>query len=168
MSEQVKIAPKTRALADRILTEIGDQIDSKGNFSAEARKNTFRKIATADGRNVDQMLDDDDYRSDYLAAQVLAGGEASERWMKDNKEVHTVVGTFEIGRNKLEISYERHTRKPNQVMDKETGNFKIDGEKDVYGDATVKYKVHGAKASRGELKQVREYLHGKFQSAFGS
>lgn len=168
MSEQFKIDPKTRSLADRMTKLLEGKIDDKGDFTKEAGDTVFRTIATEDGRNVDQMIDDDNYRGGFISAITLAAGEVSRDHMKKNKDLPTIRGSFEIGRSSLDVSFERHQRVPNRVLDKETGNFKVDGEKDLYGDAKVKYAQHGAKNSRGELKQIREHLQYTFTSAFSS
>lgn len=165
MSE-FNFSPKTRTLADRIKAAEGVGIDSTTHTLKD--NDAFRRIATEDGRNVDQMIDDDAYRADYIHAKTLAMGEITRDYMKDNKDVGTVSGVFDIGRNRMEISFERHSRVPNRVLDKESGNFKVDGEKDVYGDTTVKYKVRGTQNSKGELKAVREYLGNTFKAAFSS
>lgn len=162
MSE-FKIKPATRTLADRIKTHMG--VDDKGSL---IDNETFRKIATEDGRDVDRMIDDDNYRAEFFAAGHLAGGELAKEAMLKNKDIGTVSGTFEIGRSVLEMSFEKHKRVPNRVRDNETGNFSVDGEKDLYGDSVLAFKVYGARGSRGELKQVRDFLQDNFKSAFGS
>lgn len=162
MSE-FKIKPATRSLADRIKAHMG--VDDKGSL---VDKDTFRKIATEDGRDVDRMIDDDNYRAEFIAASHLAGGEVAKDHMLANKDCNTVSGSFEIGRSVLEMSYERHRRVPNRVRDNETGNFTVDGEKDLWGDSTLAFKVYGARGSRGELKHVRDFLQDNFKSAFGS
>jgi hypothetical protein len=165
MSENFKFDPKTRTLADRIKAASGVGVDENNTLKDDG---VFRKIATEDGRNVDQMISDDEYRSDFIAANTLAQGEIARDYMKDNKDVGTVSGTFEIGRNRMEVSFERHQRVPNRVLDKETGHFKVDGERDLYGDATVKYNVRGTQNSKGDLKAVRDFLSDSFQGAFSS
>jgi len=162
MSEDVKVKDKTRHMADRIkpilsIKENGELVDDK----------VFEKIATEDGRDLKQMIDDDVYRSDFVSALTLASGEKTAEHMKKDKKIENVSGSFEIGRSNMEISFQRHKKVPNRVMDKETGNFKVDGEKDVYGDSAVKYATYGARGSRGELKNVREYLQSTFKSSFG-
>lgn len=166
MSKQDKIdlTPKIRSLADRIKAA-SSGVDKNNTLVDNGQ---FRKIATEDGRDVDRMIEDDNYRSDYIAANTVAQGEISLEHMKSNKDVGTVSGTFEIGRNKMEVSFERHNRVPNRVLDKATGNFTVDGEKDLWGDSTVKYQVRGAKNSKGELKAAREFISAGFQSAFSS
>ena len=168
MSEQFKLPPKIQSLSDRIFPHLDGKVDCKGNFDEEAQKTVFRKIATEDGRNVDQMIDDDNYRADFIAGITHAGSRATERVMRDNKDLGIVSGSFEIGRGSLDISFERHARVPNRVRDNETGNFKLDGEKDVYGSTTVKYATYGAKGSRGDLAKVRDVINETFTSAFGS
>jgi len=161
MSEDIKIKENTRSLAGRIkpllsVKDNGELVDDK----------VFEKIATEDGRNLKQMIDDDNYRSNFVSAHTLASGEVALDFMKKNKKVENVAGSFEIGRSTLEVKFDRHKKVPNRVMDKETGNFKVDGEKDLYGDSAVKFAVYGARGSRGELKQVREFLQDNFKSAF--
>lgn len=168
MSEQFKLPAKIQSLSDRLFTLLDGQVDGKGNFSEEVQKTAFRKIATEDGRNVDQMIDDDNYRSDFIAGITHAGGRAAEGGLKKHKDLNTVSGSFEIGRGSLDISFEKHSRVPNRVLDKETGNFKVDGEKDVYGSSTIKYATYGAKNSRGDLAKAREAINIVFTSAFGS
>lgn len=153
--KKFEIKPRVRNIADRIKSLEGAGIESNGTFRDN---DTFRKIATQDGRNVDQMIDDDDYRSDFIAGTSLACGEIGNDFHRDNKDAGTLSGTFEIGRNRLEVSVERHQRVPNRVLDKETGNFRVEGEKDLYGDLNVKYTVRGARNSRGDLKAVREFV----------
>jgi hypothetical protein len=168
MSEQFKLPAKIQSLSDRIFTHLDGKVDSKGNFDEEAQKTVFRNVATEDGRNVDQMIDDDNYRSDFIAGLTHAGSRAVEKAMRHHKDLGTASGSFEIGRGSLDISFERHSRVPNRILDKETGNFKVDGEKDVYGSTTVKYATYGAKNSRGDLAKVREAIGDTFKSAFGS
>uniref|UniRef100_A0AAU7PGR5 Uncharacterized protein n=1 Tax=Burkholderia phage vB_BgluM-SURPRISE13 TaxID=3159457 RepID=A0AAU7PGR5_9VIRU len=168
MSEQFKLPAKIQSLSDRIFTQLDGKVDEKGNFDEEVQKTVFRTVATEDGRNVDQMIDDDNYRSDFIAGITHAAGRAAEGAMKKHKTLGTASGSFEIGRGSLDISFERHSRVPNRVLDKESGNFKVDGEKDVYGSSTVKYATYGAKNSRGDLAKVREAINQSFTSAFGS
>lgn len=160
------ITPKIRSLADRIKAVQGNGAVDKNNTLVD--NDLFRKIATEDNIDVDRLITEQNYVSDFIAGNTLASGELSRDHMKANKDVGTVSGTFAIGRNKLEISFERHQRVPNRVMDKETGGFKVDGEKDLYGDATIKYQVRGAKNSKGDLKAVREFLSDDFRGAFSS
>lgn len=165
MSDQKPVvAPKIRALADRIRAAAGG-CDDKGQLRDD---NTFRKIATEDGRDVDQMISDQDYVSDYLASNRLAAGESALEFMKENKDVPIVSGSFEIGRNRFEVSFERHKRVPNRFFDKETDTFKVDGEVDLYGSSNIGYKVRGAKASKGEMKAVGNFLQDQFKTAFSS
>lgn len=156
-----KIRPETSTLADRI--EALMDCNAKGELTGDQ---LFRKIATEDGRDVDRMIDDDFYRAGFVAAGHLAGGRKAAKAMTDNKDLGTVSGTFEIGRSVLEMSFERHKRVPNRTLDKESGDFVVNGEKDLWGDSTVAFKVYGTKGSRGELKNVRNYLNDHFKSAF--
>lgn len=157
------IKPKHRTLADRIKAISG--IDDKGQGKDN---NNFRTIATEDGIDVDRLITEQDYVSDYMTAQRLAFGEDSIEFLKNNKDTPTVSGVFEIGKNRLELSFDRHARVPNRTIDKETGNFVVDGEKDVYGISNVKYKVRGANGSKGEMKAVGEFLQGEARKAFAS
>lgn len=163
MSEQFKIKPRIQSLADRIvpLSKV-----NKENVSED--DGIFRKVATEDGRDVDKIVDDQEYISDFLAANTLAQGIVAEKHLKTHKDVNTVSGSFEIGRSTMEVSFERHSKAPNRIMDKETGNFKVDGEKDLWGDSAVKYKVRGAQNSKGDLKAVRDQIQSNFKSAFSS
>lgn len=163
MSEDFKIRPSTRTLADRLREHL--KVDDKGIIEDGG---IFRKIATEDGRDVDRMIEDDNYRSDYIAAHTLAAGEVTREFMDRNKEIGTVSGSFEMGRSTLDVSFERHRRVPNRVRNNETGNFEVDGEKDLFGDATIKFAAYGARGSRGELKKVREFLQDSFRTAFSS
>jgi hypothetical protein len=163
--KEFNVSPKTRTLADRIKAVQGTGVDSNNTLKDDG---LFRKIATEDGRDVDQMERDDEYRSDFIAANTLAQGEIALEHKRNNKDVSTVSGVFEIGRNRMEVSFEKHQRVPNRVLDKESGAFKVDGERDLWGDATVKYKVRGTQNSKGELKAVRGFLSEGYSTAFSS
>lgn len=165
MSDQSNsIKPKFRALADRIRAAAGG-VDEKAQLKDN---NTFRTIATEDGIDVDRLIIEQDYVSDYLAANRLAAGESALEYMRENKDTNTVTGSFEIGRNRFEVSFERHQRVPNRILDKESGNFKVEGEKDVYGASNIGYKVRGARASKGDMKAVGDFLQDSFRTAFSS
>jgi hypothetical protein len=161
-AKEFKINAKTLSLADRIDAAAGG-VDKNNTLEDN---DIFRKIATEDGRNVDQMISDDEYRSDFIHGLTLSRGRRAKKHFQENPDVGTVSGTFEIGRNRLELSFEKHV--PNRILDKESGSFKVDGEKDVYGDATVKYKVRGTQNSKGELKAVREFLQDDYLGTFGA
>lgn len=165
MSDQFKLQKKHTDLADRIEAAGGNVVDKDGNIKDSG---VFRKIATEDGVDVDRLISEQDYVSDYIAGNHLAAARGARKHMESNKEATTVSGSFEIGRNRLELSFDRHSRVPNRVLDKETGHFKVDGEKDVYGDSTVKYKVRGAQNSKGDLKAVRDFIQDDFRKAFSS
>lgn len=165
MSKEFKLDPKTRAIADRVKPLLA--IDSKGSIN-EVDTKVFEAFVKQDGRTVEEFVEKDNYVSDFIAGAHVAAGELSHDFMKGNKDVSTTSGTFEIGRSRLELSYDRHQRVPNRVLDKESGGFKVDGERDLYGDSNVKLKVRGAQNSKGELKAAREYISGMFTSSFSS
>lgn len=159
---KLDIKPQHTALSIRIAAL--SKADEKGNLQDD---DIFRKIATEDGRDVDQMISDQDYRSDFMVGARLASGMIALDFMKENKDVNTVSGTFAIGRDRLELSFERHQRVANRVP-VEGGGFKIDGEKDVYGESKVKLKVRGARASKGDMAAVGAFLEDNFRKAFSS
>lgn len=168
MSEQFKLPTDVKDLSDRIYDRLKGKVDDKGNFDEDVQKTVFRDIATEDGRNVDQMIDDDNYRAKFFAGVTHAGSRAAKDVMIENKDLGLVSGSFEIGRGSLDISFERHSRQPNRILDKETGNFKVDGDKDVYGTTRIKYATYGAKGSRGDMAKVTAEINETFTSAFGS
>lgn len=165
MSKEFKVSPETEALSARLVPLM--RVNDKGVIDDTADK-IFDTIAREDGKDPDEYRRMDDYRSGFLAATVHAGGVVTKSFMEENKDINTVSGSFELGRATLEFAIERHQRVPNRVLDKESGHFKVEGEKDLYGDTAVKFKMRGAQNSKGELKAVREHLHDNFRSAFGS
>ena len=165
MSKEFKIESKHRAIADRIKPLMA--IDSKGSIN-DAMGKVFDEFTKQDGRTVEEFVERDNYVSDFMSGAHIAAGELSHDFMKSNKDVHTTSGTFEIGRSRLELSYDRHQRVPNRVLDKDSGTFKVDGEKDLYGDSTLKYKVRGAQNSKGDLKHARDYISNLFEGTFAS
>lgn len=168
MSEQFKLNPRAQSISDRVLGLIDGKVDVSGNLDKELRKSVFRSVATEDGRNVDQMIDDQNYVSDFILGATDAGSKAVKNRFGETKELNEATVTFELGRSILDVSFERHKRIPNRVLDKESGNFVVDGEKDVYGATNVKFATYGAKNSRGELAKLRDTINETFTSAFGS
>lgn len=168
MSEQFKLNTRAQSISDRVLGIIDGKVDVSGNLDKELRKSVFRTVATEDGRNVDQMIDDQNYVSDFILGTTDAGSKAVANRFKETKELNEATVTFELGRSVLDVSFERHKRIPNRVLDKESGNFVVDGEKDVYGATNVKFATYGAKNSRGELAKLRDTINETFTSAFGS
>ncbi|BAQ02559.1 hypothetical protein AVU38_gp031 [Ralstonia phage RSL2] len=168
MSEQFKLNTRAQSISDRIFSKIDGKVDTSGNLDKDLTKSVFREIATEDGRNVEQMIDDQNYISDFVLGSTHAGSKAVERRFKETKDLGTAALTFELGRSVLDVSFERHKRVPNRVLDKESGNFVVDGEKDVYGQTNVKFSTYGAKNSRGELSKLRDNINLTFTSAFGS
>jgi hypothetical protein len=168
MSEQFKLNTRAQSISDRIQGLIKGKVDSTGELDKDLRKSVFRTIATEDGRNVDQMIDDQNYVSDFILGSTDGGSREVERAFKEHKDLNTATVTFELGRSVLDVSFERHKRVPNRVLDKESGNFVVDGEKDVYGSTTVKFATYGSKNSRGDLSKLRDTINTTFTSAFGS
>lgn len=161
--DKLEIKPKHLSLADRIQAISG--VDDKGQVQDDE---VFRKIATEDGRDVDQMISDQDYRSDFMVGSRLAAGRLALEHMKSNKETTTVTGSFAIGRDRLELSFERHRKVPVRIP-AEGGGFKVTGEEtDVYGASNVKFKARGAKASKGDMGAVGSFLEESFRTAFSS
>lgn len=163
MAKDFKVNKETETLSARLVPLM--KVNEKGVIDDAG---IFDIIAREDGENPDEFRRMDDYRSRFPAATLHAGGVVTKSFMEEHKDINTVSGSFELGRATLEFAIERHQRVPNRVLDSETGHFKVDGERDLYGDGVVKFKMRGASNSKGELKAVREHLHENFRSAFGS
>lgn len=142
-------------------------LDKNGDNQEDKKNRVFDQIAKQDGHDPEKFREQDIYRSNFMAAALKAHGANAHSFMEQHKDVNTSTATFEMGMSTLELVIEKHKRVPNRVLDGETGNFKVDGERDVYGDSTLKFKVHGAKNSRGDLKAAREELSGLFTNTFG-
>lgn len=160
MSNQVK--PNVRTLADRIKSITG--VDDKGQGTDNA---AFRTIASEDGIDVDRYIKEQEYTSTYISAQNLAFGEHATEHLKNNPDSTIVSAIFEIGRSRLELSFDRHVREPNRVP-KEGGGFDIDGEREIYGRMKSKFKVRGAAGSKGELKAIHDFISTEARTAFAS
>lgn len=152
--EKFAITKETRDLASRIEPLLA--LDGKGAFDD---KSVFDTVVRQDGMDPEDFVKKDIYVGNFVNAMRLAAGNASKKFMDENKEVHITSGSFEVGRSRLEIGYERHRRVPNRVPDKDSGGFRQEGEKDVYGDSTVNLKLRGAKGSKSESKAIRDYMH---------
>lgn len=152
--EKFTISKETRSLASRIEPLLN--LDSKGAFDD---KEVFNTIVRQDGMDPEDFVKKDVYVGNFVNAMRLASGNVSKKFMDENKDTNITSGSFEIGRSRLEVSYERHRRVPNRVPDKDTGGFRQEGEKDVYGDSTVNLKLRGAKGSKSESKAIRDYMH---------
>lgn len=158
MSEQIKIKPEIVSLKDRLLPLMRER--RKDNHIAG--EDVAKIIATEDGHDVDAWKKSDDYRSNLIAGTYLAQGELSKEVMLKDKDITNLTGNYELGNNKLEIEISRHKRVPNRIMDKDSGLFKVDGEKDLYGSGSVKYIARGAVNSAGDLKAVRSFVESDF------
>lgn len=152
-------------MASRMRTLI--KPDKNGDHQEDKKNRVFDQIAKQDGHDPEDFRAKDIYKGNFIAAGVKAFGGESHSFMEQHAEVNTTTATFEMGMSTLEIVIEKHKRVPNRVVDKETGNFKVEGERDVWGDSTVKFKMHGAKNSRGDLKAEREALNEIFANSFG-
>lgn len=155
--DKFTISKDTRSLADRIEPLL--KLDSKGAFNDDE---VFNTIARQDGEDPAEFVRKDEYVGGFVNAMRLAAGRKSKQFMDENKEVNLTSGSFEIGRSRLEISYDRHRRVPNRVP-VEGGGFRQDGEKDAYGDCTLSLKVRGGKGSKSESKEIRNYMSELFR-----
>ena len=104
------------------------------------------------------------YEGEFIAAAAHAVGHHAVDTFKKHKGVESIAVTVPMaGKNTLDLSLERSRTFPGMVRDGVAGPEVV-----KYATMDVKYTVHEAAGSRGQLKQVRNSVNEAALAAYGA
>lgn len=143
----IKLNDATIATAELVKPLI--KIDANGVASID--DNEWLEAVRGDV-SVEELKRVHDMTSNAVHATSLAFGEVATEHLKKNKDMNSVSGSVNLGKDKIEFGFERSKTYPGMVKDGVKGDDVV-----KHGILTTKY-VAQASNNVGELKRVKGVL----------
>jgi hypothetical protein len=146
--KEIKLKPATEELAARIKKEL--TFDHKSGVATITKD--FYASTLPEGITVNLIEQLQDHNTVIAAAAGLAFGQASETFLKKNKDFpRTEFELPTVRKDGFEFTYDRTRQVPTRNADGTTGT------RAAHGMLRVGYRTYGAE-SVGELKKVKSLL----------